>query len=185
MKKQEFTGSVEIDGKVVGNRVSVSLEPENSLYLNVTEQRIRMFVYPFTPQMLEKYGYVVDEGIKCTFSGDHIGFWVYGPTGHPGDGEFENRTITKISMEFLYFCDGVSLCFHGETKRGSSTYKGITEESTIETLNPWNFEVKFFVPIGELYQFLEVEKPLTSQNDRNKKFRNQLKDSALPTFRSQ
>ncbi len=137
-----------------------------------------MFVCPFTPQMLEKYGYVVDEGIKCTFSGDHIGFWVYGPTGHPGDGEFENRTISKISMEFLFV-------FTVKPKEEAQLIKVLLMKLLSKHLTRGTLRLIFFVPIGELYQFLEVEKPLTSQNDRNKNFRNQLKDSALPTFRSQ
>jgi hypothetical protein len=184
MKTYEFTGTLKVREKSFHVNLKTSIEPQNYLYIGIDRQpglsQLTIFIKPFTPQMLEKYGYKLEDGVDYQFSGNHIGFISCGGGGP--EGVWDNWHINKVCMEFRYFRDGVSLTFRGDTERGCSTWLGSLDQETIGKHEPLNFSINFLVPVEKLVEFLNPEETKISQSEKNIKFVEQLKKSELPNY---
>lgn len=187
MKTNEFMGTIEIRGESFNVTFKTSIEPQNYLYLGIDSQpslgKLSIFIKPFTPQMLEKYGYKLQSKVNYQLSGNHIGFISSGGGGP--EGIRDNWDINKLSMEFQYFRNGVHLTFLGDTERGSSTWLGSLDKETIGKHESLNFLINFFVPIKKLADLLNTEKTKINQNETNIKFIEQLKESEFSNWEPQ
>lgn len=146
-----------IDGQAVATAASVGIDPDgNYLHLKVGTKR-SLFVQPFTPQMITRWDSAhMKEGVDYQFSGIEVGFWNWGPVGHPGDGEFENWHLKTVAIHIRYSPMCVAVTIRGSTEPGRALYKGMPDPENTSPLPPWNFDVEFSVPKAELKRFLAV-----------------------------
>ena len=184
MKTHNFTGTIIIKNKSFHVGLKTSIEPHNCLYIGIDSQpglsQLTIFIKPFTPQMLEKYGYKLKDGVDYQFTGNNIGFISSGGGGP--EGVWDNWDINKVCMEFRYFRDGVYLIFRADTERGCSTWLGSLDPKTIDKHHPLKLSINFFVPTERLVEFLNTEETKISQSEKNIKFVEQLNMSELPLW---
>jgi hypothetical protein len=180
MKTYEFTGSAKIRGKDFDVTIKTSIEPSNCLYLCIDNHpdlsKTTIFIKPFIPKMLDIYGKNIDEGFKYKFSGNNVGHLSYGAGN--ADGVWDSWTINSILMEFSYYQDRVHLIFSGNTERGDSTWKGTVHEETKGKLEPFDFDINFFIPIDEFSAYLEQEPQKIDQEKAQKRLIDHIKNSA-------
>lgn len=152
----EFTGKVIINGTTVATTVVVSVvDDDNYLSVKVANSRKTLFIEPFTTQMIMRWGSAqMRSGIDYALAGTQVGFWNEGPTGHPGDGEFDFRPITSAKLRIEYYTDLIRMKIWGETEPGSCSFKGMPDPSNNRVLAAWAYSVEFSIPRVKLQKFL-------------------------------
>jgi hypothetical protein len=181
-----FTGTVENKGKTSHAKLTVFISAENSLHIQIGDNEsglrwgLSIFIEPFTTQMLRKRSHtkLVEDSISYQFSGNDIGAVSY--QGSP-EASFCYWCINKIDMKFRYFREGIDLTFCIDTDRGYSYYYD-TRESITYDQEPLSFSINFFLPIEKLAEFLQFESAMVEQNEKNRLFVKQLKESQLPKY---
>ena len=105
----EFDGSIEIDGVIESERVSVYFAAhchEAAIHGVGSAGLLKKTLYlrPFDVWMLrEPTRDAMKEGFYYSISGTRIGAYSYGPLGHPGDGEYDLRPIKKFDFAMPLF----------------------------------------------------------------------------------
>ena len=148
---------VRINGDVIGTSVSVGIDPDGGyLYLKAGSRR-NLFVAPFTAGMITKWDSArMKVGVHYQISGTQVGSWSWGPLGHPGDGEFEARSLKALEIRISYSPASVVLAILGSTESGRALFQGRLDPSNPKHLTPWDFDVEFTLQKSELKRFLSI-----------------------------
>jgi len=92
------------------------------------------------------------EGFSYTIKGNKIGAYMYGPLGHPGDGEYDHWQLKEFLIEAKYTPSFLTVKVLGLTESGKSGM----DQGRGGSLSPLNFEIEFRVPGSEMLKFLQI-----------------------------
>ena len=153
--RNEFKGSIRINGAVESDRVSVffSSHSHEVAIRGVGAQGLlnkTLHLHPFDAFMLRNSkSDVMKAGFYYSISGTHVGAYSYGPLGHPGDGEFDYRPIKQFDVRSRYTAEDLSVQIEGVTESGTSGFSQYRDKP----LPPWEFQVSFIVPRADMKIF--------------------------------
>lgn len=98
-------------------------------------------------------------GASFDFSGADLGFYSTGPTGFPGDQEFNTYVVECLSIDFAFNNKSIEILINGETKAGIDGSCIWLERSKWIKLPALAFLVELKIPLDQLKLFLKEEDP--------------------------
>jgi len=119
----ELDGRLVVDGTVRSQGVRVWL---GDSVLSLSEpgySRLSISFAPFSVSMiLTQQRKCMEQGLYFDFKGHDLGGISEGPLGHPGDGEYNVRTIVAFRTDTTYFPDRVQVDIQGRTASGTDVF---------------------------------------------------------------
>ena len=116
-------------------------------------------IIPFVPAMIICYRTEqMKKGFRYQFFSNNLGSLSIGPTGHPGDGEFESYAINFLDINVTYTPTQIILSFRIKTDKGQATFRGFTPDPKRSAeLSCLEINWKFSIPVNNtLQQFLQI-----------------------------
>jgi len=92
-----------------------------------------------------------------------MGSWNWGPLGHPGDGEFEGRSVKPLTVQVVASPANVVVSLQGCTEPGCALYKGVPDPEHRDPLPPWHFMVEFSLSEAAVKTLSDSASPLTDE----------------------
>ena len=90
------------------------------------------------------------EGLFFDIKGNKLGVVSDGPLGHPGDGEFNSRTIISFRATVTYVVDRIEVAIDGQTTSGVDAF------DANKILQPGKFLVHFTIPKERVAEFFQL-----------------------------
>jgi len=114
--------------------------------------RFNIHLRPFTQSMLlARDPESMEDGLFFDIRGRRVGLVSDGPLGHPGDGEFNNRTIIAFRHTATYASDRIDIEIDGETTSGVDVY------DARKVLPAGRFSVRFTIPKDRIADFFRLD----------------------------
>lgn len=150
-----FEGFIRIGAGIVSTGVKVFLSGIDAAVSKPDETSFakeRILLRPFSPEMLScaPDAAKMKDGLAYTIKGNSIGGYLYGPLGHPGDGDYDHWPMSEFSVEAKFSASFLTVTIHAVTGPGTS---GI---DATRTYSPLQIEVQFRVPKADMVRFLQI-----------------------------
>ncbi|MBC3876036.1 hypothetical protein [Undibacterium flavidum] len=114
----------------------------------------RLTLHPFGIFMLREFqSEAMKAGFHYSISGTKVGNFSRGPLGHPGDGEYDSRPISKFDVHSKYTKKDLTVKIESVTEVGTSGFQLFQKKP----LPSWNFQVNFVVPRSEMKSFFGID----------------------------
>ncbi len=142
----EFDGSIELDGVLESNRVSVFFAYCHEVMINSggdsrLHNKKTLYLLPFDLFMLRSSDIdSMKNGFYYSISGTHVGSYI---DGSIGDGGYDRRPIKKFTLRCKYSADDLRVEIEGITEQGISDFLH-------KPLHPRQFYVRFTVPRADM-----------------------------------
>jgi hypothetical protein len=148
-ERSEFEGFIQINGINQTDKVAVFVSNQYEAIISDARESLgfikaQLFLHPFHLHMLRNsQSDVMRDGILYSISGTSVGSYLYGPLGHPGDGEYDHRPIKSFDLHSQYTAELLTVRIEGTTEAGAS---GFSREGSCDPLAPWAFKIQFAIP---------------------------------------
>ena len=154
-ERSELEGFIQINGITQTDKVAVFVSNYEAIISDARESlgliRTRLFLHPFNLHMLRNsHSDVMRDGIFYSVSGTSVGAYLYGPLGHPGDGEYDDRPIKRFDLHSQYTAQLLTVRIEGTTEAGTD---GFSRDGSRDPLAPWAFKIQFAVPRSDMKRF--------------------------------
>jgi hypothetical protein len=150
----------------VATTVSLRSDETGTLYIDTGSRRSLLFS-SFLPDLISCLASVDTSasGTNLCFE-TGMGSWNWGPLGHPGDGEFEVRSVNPLSVQVLASPANIVVTIRGCTEPGRALYKGVPDPERLDPLSPWRFMVEFYLSEEALKTLSENAFPLADETQK-------------------
>lgn len=159
MNWHKLSGSIRVGNQEIITTLSTMIHKSGYFYARSEAQngisQIKIFVYPFTPQMVTRESIVPGVPTIYELGGTDIGHVRCGSDN--ADGAWRTWSLRSVTIAVVHYRNGANIKFKVLCNRGAWTSMGSVDPTTEGTVEPFDYEFEVFAEIEDLATFLVTE----------------------------
>lgn len=149
----EFDGEIILNDQLISSRVSVFLS-ENEISISGLGSREveekKLSILPFNKHMIMSQSpEMIATGFEYQISGTRIGGFHDGRVAP--ESRMDSRPVQGVHIKVNYTQQGIAVSITGVTLEGNA------DGEAGQRLEPWKFEVKFFISLKQIQSFFKLK----------------------------